>query len=177
MEWRVVMERIAAKALRIFLPLCLVTGLVPAVALADTAVSVSASKSSQITKEVKLDEHLGSTDVVELAEQSLSGVASAPETEGESKSEAKQNDKVEVSNLEQPSQVTAEVALAKPEGAQRETVLTDGLIYDLDKSDLTATLTGWYGTAPKGDLSLPSEVVSNGKHYILNSLGGGSFHR
>lgn len=169
MGWRIVMERIISKALQGFLSLCLIAGLAPAIALADTTVSVGTEKTPQIVQDVKLEG---------LSEEGTTDAATIPEAVNEATSEMQSEDKASVPNKnKQPSQVTAEIALATPDTMQLETVLTDGLIYSLNNENLTASLTGWYGKAPAGDLVLSPEVVSSGKHYTLDSLGGGSFHR
>ncbi|MEG0323615.1 MAG: hypothetical protein RR619_06420, partial [Raoultibacter sp.] len=50
------------------------------------------------------------------------------------------------------------VALGTTPDMQTETLLVDGLTYLVDRESKSATLTGWYGNAPAGDLSVPSQV-------------------
>ncbi|MEG0759745.1 MAG: hypothetical protein RR505_15140, partial [Raoultibacter sp.] len=176
---RIVMEKCISNVLKGLLSVCLIAGLAPAVALADTAVSVDSERAPQIVQAVKLDERPAGTSARENELRTTSGMSGAPEAASESAPEARLDDTAisaeQVSLTKQPQQVTAEIALITPDSPQIETVLADGLMYTLNNKDLTATLTGWYGAAPAGDIVLSPKIVNNGKQFTLKSLGGGSF--
>ncbi|MEG0375954.1 MAG: hypothetical protein RR672_09985, partial [Raoultibacter sp.] len=67
-------------------------------------------------------------------------------------------------------QIVVDVPLT-PSDAIAETLLLDGLTFELNNDAKTATLTGWYGDAPKGDLSIPSQVKHGSSTYRVTSVG------
>ncbi|MFW4356391.1 hypothetical protein [Gordonibacter sp. KGMB07426] len=75
------------------------------------------------------------------------------------------------------AQTKGEVALS-PEAARASlgTIVVDGLTYEVNPDGASVALVGWHGTAPTGDLSIPSQVTSGADTYTvtaLKSLGGG----
>ncbi|MEG0758631.1 MAG: hypothetical protein RR505_09495, partial [Raoultibacter sp.] len=127
---------ITTSMLKVFVATCLVVGLTPSVALADTTVGVSVEQPAPINETVSLGQ----------ASESATD-PSAPNTD--------------TSADPAPTQITTEVSLGTPD-ATSDTLLTDGLTYQLNHTTTTATLTGYYGKAPEGDLVIPS-TVTDGK--------------
>ncbi|MEG0147697.1 MAG: hypothetical protein RR666_04480, partial [Raoultibacter sp.] len=107
----------------------LVTGLVPALAFADTSVKVSTAAPTQTSETTPITETQSATS----------------------------------------TQATASVALA----ADTTTVLENGLVFVIDNATNKAAITGWYGTQPAQNLSVPAEIRHNGKLVEVNILGGG----
>ncbi|MEG0323080.1 MAG: hypothetical protein RR619_03715 [Raoultibacter sp.] len=134
---------------KMLLAVCLVVSLAPSIALADTTVGVSVEQSAPINETVSLDK--GSESATD---------PSTPNTD--------------TSGDPTPTQITTEVSLGTPD-ATSDTLLTDGLTYQLNHTTTTATLTGYYGKAPEGDLVIPSTVTDGKTTYTLKFAGGGTF--
>ncbi|MEG1253399.1 MAG: hypothetical protein RSD25_00585 [Raoultibacter sp.] len=66
------------------------------------------------------------------------------------------------------TQATASVALA----ADTTTVLENGLVFVIDNATNKAAVTGWYGTQPAQNLTVPAEIRHNTKLAEVNILGG-----
>ncbi|MEG0621246.1 MAG: hypothetical protein RR477_08995, partial [Raoultibacter sp.] len=75
---------------------------------------------------------------------------------------------VKTSNQATSTQATASVALA----ADTTTVLDNGLVFVIDNATNTAAVTGWYGTQPAENLTVPAQIRHNGKLAEVNILGG-----
>jgi len=67
-----------------------------------------------------------------------------------------------------PIQITTEVVLGTD---TTETILTDGLTFEVNREAGTAALVGWYGNSPAGDLSIPTQVCDGVDTYRVTSLG------
>ncbi|MEG0374383.1 MAG: hypothetical protein RR547_12380 [Raoultibacter sp.] len=148
----------------LLLTVALVLGLAPAIAHADTTVGVKVEAPVRVNETVALVTEDTKTDVVSeeapkpsLGEQINSEVAVAPET------------------APKPSQITTDVTLVTTSDTQTETLLVDGLIYLVDHTSQSATLTGWYSKAPTGDLSIPSEITDGKNTFKVQFAGGGTF--
>lgn len=140
-------------ALRILLAVSLVLGLAPAVAMADTTVGVKVEAPVQVSETVAI---ASEEEVADSNEPSTLDLVSqeAPVS----------------STASDKTHIAAEVPLA-PSTATTETLLLDGLTFELDNTAKTATLTGWYSEAPKGDLSIPSQVNHGTNSYTVTSIG------
>ncbi|MEG0757756.1 MAG: hypothetical protein RR505_05055, partial [Raoultibacter sp.] len=156
MRQQTTLQEVTCKALSVFLTACLIVGLAPAVALGDTSVNVKVEAPAQVSETVVLDSGAeakapDSTDADVSVSKDVVGPESAPD---------QINSAVPLSPdaTPKPSQITTDVALGTTPDMQTETLLVDGLTYLVDRESKSATLTGWYGNAPAGDLSVPSQV-------------------
>lgn len=137
----------------------LVGSLTPALALADTTVGVKVEKPVQVNETVvvgnnaKLEGSPVQNDaLIPGAQESVSLIPQQSTT----------------------TQLTAAVAIDSANKAT-ETLLTDGLTYELNREDNTATLIGWYGDAPKGDIFIPSQVLDSENIFSVHKIGGGPY--
>ncbi|MEG0758344.1 MAG: hypothetical protein RR505_08035, partial [Raoultibacter sp.] len=128
-----------SRTLSVFVAVCLVLGLAPAIALGDTAVNVKVEAPAQVNKTIELDsEDKASTP--DIADSSTSSDAVNPEsTPDQIKSEVALSSDA----TPKPSQITTDVTLSTTPDTQTETLLVDGLTYLVDHTSLSATLTGW----------------------------------
>ncbi|MEG0375621.1 MAG: hypothetical protein RR505_01820 [Raoultibacter sp.] len=146
--------------LHVLVSACLLIALVPGMAFADTAVKVSTEKPTQVSEVVTL----GNTIDTNGASAVDAGVATARGTEV-----AKNENLLSKADAES-HRVTADVPLsAQPSVSQ--TLLFDGLTYQLDHVKQTATLVGWHGEAPKGELAIPSQVNDGSIIYTVAAVG------
>ncbi|MEG0375980.1 MAG: hypothetical protein RR672_10125 [Raoultibacter sp.] len=159
------------RTLSVFVALCLVLGLAPAIALGDTAVNVKVEAPAQVNKTIELDSE-DKASAPDIADSSASSDAINPEaTPDQIKSEVTLSSDA----TPKPSQITTDVTLGTTPDTQAEALLQDGLIYLVDHELQTATLTGWYGNAPTGDLSVPSQVTDGKTIFKVQFAGGGTF--
>ncbi|MEG0322463.1 MAG: hypothetical protein RR619_00585 [Raoultibacter sp.] len=161
-----------SKTLSVFVAVCLVLGLAPTIALGDTAVNVKMEAPTQVNETVVLDsgaeaKALDSIDADASESKEVVSPESAPD---------QINSAVPLSpdTTPKPSQITTDVALGTTPDTQTETLLQDGLSYLVDRESQSATLTGWYGNAPAGDLSVPSQVSDGKVIFRVEIAGGGS---
>ncbi|MEG0376723.1 MAG: hypothetical protein RR672_13905 [Raoultibacter sp.] len=155
-----------SRALRVLLSVCLAVGLAPMIALADTTVGVKTEAFSQVNETV----------VINPDDQDGVEVASGEVTADEQVKQEPINTEVAL-DLATPksSQITTDVTLGTTPDTRTETLLVDGLTYLVDYSSLSATLTGWYGNVPTGDLSIPSEITDGKNTFKVQFAGGGTF--
>ncbi|MEG0376384.1 MAG: hypothetical protein RR672_12195, partial [Raoultibacter sp.] len=146
-----------SKMLSVLVALCLVLGLAPAIALGDSTVNVKIEAPAQVNETVELGSgaEAKAPDNADV-DASVSKEAVSPEPAPD-----QINSVVPLSPdaTSKPSQITTDVALGTTPDTQTETLLVDGLTYLVDRESQSATLTGWYGNAPTGALSIPSEIT------------------
>lgn len=172
------LQNIAYTFVRGLLTACLVMGLAPAVAQGDTPLEVKVEKPAQVNKSVPLssdgdaeNEFLKDADsAVKTQEEVRTGADEEQGAFGRINSDVTGGSGAPSSK---PSQITTDVTLGTSSD-QTETLLVDGLTYLVDHKTESATLTGWYGNAPAGDISVPSQV-SDGKVVFRVQIGGGCF--
>lgn len=175
-------KNVATGALKALLSICLIAGLAPAIALADTVVGVKVDAPAQVNEMVSLDDGVADGN----AASDLSGGHKAEGTDSEAPKDAtgavpdpdQINSEVALgaeTAASKPTQITTDVAVGTSSSIQAETLLVDGLTYLIDPESKTATLTGWYGEAPKGDLSIPSQVTDGKIVFKVENAGGGRF--
>lgn len=146
------------KALKVLVATCVVATLTPTAALADTALGVKIEAPQQVNETVALT--------------SQTSQATVPES-GDTTTEEQAPESADATGQMPQNQITTQVDIKTTDDTTSETLLLDGLTYALNQETKTATLTGWYGSAPKGNLSLPS-TVSDGKFvFTLQRIGGG----
>ncbi|MEG0759125.1 MAG: hypothetical protein RR505_12010 [Raoultibacter sp.] len=156
-----------SRALRVLLSVCLVVGLAPALALADTTVGVKTEIPSQVNETVAISPDVqdgvelvdGEVPVGTQVEQELLKPEATPSADAQTK----------------PTQITTDVVLGATSDTQTETLLVDGLTYLVNYASESATLTGWYGNAPTGNLSIPSEIADGKNTFKVQFAGGGTF--
>lgn len=181
MERLSTIQSITNRALRIFLVTCLIAGLMPAIALADTTVGVQVEAPAQVNETVSLDDDVAdgnATDDLDGGHKTEGADSEAPEdVTGVVPAPEQINSEVALGaeTGSKPAQITTDVAVGAPSSTQAETLLVDGLTYLIDPEAKTATLTGWYGNAPTGDLSIPSQVTDGKIVFKVEFAGGGRF--
>ncbi|MEG0621098.1 MAG: hypothetical protein RR477_08215, partial [Raoultibacter sp.] len=66
------------------------------------------------------------------------------------------------------SATTTQTTAAVPLATDTTTVLENGLVFVIDNATNTAAVTGWYGTQPAQNLTVPAEIRHNGKLAEVN---------
>ncbi|MEG0758174.1 MAG: hypothetical protein RR505_07175, partial [Raoultibacter sp.] len=142
------LQNITHLFVRVLLAVCLVMGLAPVVAQADTPLEVKVEAPAQVNKTVELESDDGGVEVADDASADVSGdAASTQSAPGQVSSEVV----LESHDLaSKSSQITTDVTLVANPDTQTETMLVDGLTYLVDRELQSAPLTGWYGNAPAG---------------------------
>lgn len=163
----------ARRVLALTISVCLVLSLMPSVAFADTRVSVKADQPEQVNKTVAIE----SNPTEEQSPQdSESTKTEAPKGDANEQEPIHTNDVPKVdSPASKHSQITTDVVVGVSTDTQAETLLVDGLTYLVDHASESATLTGWYGSAPTGDLSVPAQVSDGNVIFRVENAGGGTF--
>ncbi|MEF9926166.1 MAG: hypothetical protein RR757_06520, partial [Raoultibacter sp.] len=151
-------SRWAQATLSLVLATTLVAGAVPAAAFADTSVKVSMAAPTQVSETVNLAGTQASGEGQPEGEAATEGTQSPTKTSNQASS-----------NQASSNQATASVALT----TGTTTVLDNGLVFVIDNATNTAAITGWYGTQPAENLTLPAQIRHNGKLAEVNILGGG----
>ncbi|MEG0376394.1 MAG: hypothetical protein RR672_12245 [Raoultibacter sp.] len=162
-----------SKMLSVLVALCLVLGLAPAIALGDTSVNVKVEAPAQVNETIVLDSgaEAKTSDSADM-DVSVSKDVVSPEFAPD-----QINSAVPLSpdTTTKSSQITIDVTLGTTPDTQTETLLVDGLTYLVDRESQSATLTGWYGNAPAGDLSVPSQVTDGKTIFKVEFAGRGTF--
>ncbi|MEG0758059.1 MAG: hypothetical protein RR505_06585 [Raoultibacter sp.] len=170
MRQQTTLHKVAHKTLSAFLTACLIVGLAPAIALGDTAVNVKVEAPAQVNETVAVDS-ASATDA--SGTESTSG--EVPESTAKTQEQVTSDVAFNPDTTPKPSQITTVVPLGTTPDNQTETLLHDGLTYLVDRESESATLTGWYGNAPTGDLSVPSEIADGKNVFRVEFAGGGTF--
>ncbi|MEG0759502.1 MAG: leucine-rich repeat protein, partial [Raoultibacter sp.] len=154
-------QNFVGNMLRMVLAASLVLGLAPAIANADTTVGVKVEAPAQVNETVAIGSSEKTSDNTETTDRTTS--ETTPTNTSDSRT-------TEQSVASVSDQIVVDVPLT-PSDAIAETLLLDGLTFELNNDAKTATLTGWYGDAPKGDLSIPSQVKHGSSTYRVTSVG------
>ncbi|MEG0503741.1 MAG: leucine-rich repeat protein, partial [Raoultibacter sp.] len=156
-------SRCMSAALSTVISVCLVMGMLPQSAFADDS---SLGGEPQAPNE----QFLGS------GAQISQEVTLAKDVEQEQKATTLDASK-ETSNSVKPEsagdQVTAEVKIGVDSStgvSSAESLLIDGYIYALQPDEQSVSLTGWYGTAPKGEVVIPSTVQDGKVTYSVTAI-------
>ncbi|MEG0620917.1 MAG: hypothetical protein RR477_07295 [Raoultibacter sp.] len=156
-------SRWAQATLSLVLATTLVAGAVPVAAFADTSVKVIMAAPTQVSETVNLAAVQASGEGQPEGEATTEGTQSPTKNTNQAAS-----GQVKTSNQATSTQATASVAL----GTDTTTVLDNGLVFVIDNATNTAAVTGWYGTQPAQNLTVPAEIRHNGKLAEVNILGG-----
>lgn len=155
-------QSILTRAVKLLLSVTLIVGLAPSIALASTTVGVQVVAPTHINETVALEQ--GSEDAQTPVATQPEATDTTPEVAPASASASNDNS----------TQITSEVAVGTPD-ATSNTLLVDGLTYQLNHTTNEATLTGYYGNTPEGDIIIPSTVTDGKTTYTLKIAGGGRF--
>lgn len=153
-----VIQSKAKVALCVLVSVCMAAGLFPAIALADTTLHVQVEKPAQVNEVVPVGEKA-------IEKSGTDEVAVDPDA-------ATQEDPVvgsRASETQAPTHITTDVVIGTDTASV--TVLVSGLTYEVNQANATATLTGWYGKAPAGDLTIPAQVKNESSVYDVTSIG------
>lgn len=159
MGWSGKTNIVCRSALSVLVSVSLIIGLVPGFAQADTSIEVKAEGQEQVNETVVIEVQGEELDSGTISDERGSAADRQKPTQDEIVEELK------------PTQIAA-VATVESDKQSGNTLLLDGLIYDLNTQNYTAVLTGWYGEAPKDDLSIPTTVSDGKALYTLKALGG-----
>ncbi|MEG0323653.1 MAG: hypothetical protein RR547_01055 [Raoultibacter sp.] len=151
--------RCGTAALAIILSACLTLFALPMASLADTSVSKNSTQNPNGDAQPRVSQDVALVE----APDGKSSNTDAPEATVSADDSATQAQPT-------PQQTTAEVSV-DGDGALHKTVLVDGLEYRVNTETATASLVGWYGEAPSGDLVIPSQVFDDITSYSVVALG------
>lgn len=160
------------RALFALLSTCLVLGMLPTYAFGSGETPATAERPAIVSEEVAVGQ--GSTpagmadDQTERLSEGTVEDDPVARTSKDKISEATEPSAGDSVNA--PVQVTAEVPVSATIAAHK-TLLIDGLEYVVAGETGEAALVGWYGTAPKGDLVVPSQVSDGVVNYDVIAIG------
>ena len=125
------------------------------------------SKDSQHSEIVKLPESSGDAVLSDSAQNS-----STPESSADHGSNSSSDPGENLAKSDSHGQAAAEAPLVneapKPMAGE---IRFDGFSYSVNADGETVSLSGWYGTAPDGSVSIPSEVRSGNDSFAVTRIG------
>ncbi|MFI3240238.1 MAG: leucine-rich repeat domain-containing protein [Bacteroidales bacterium] len=67
------------------------------------------------------------------------------------------------------------IQLIIPQTSLADTVTVNNITYETNDDDMTASITGYSGDRPSGELILPNTITSNDNEYTVTSIGSSAF--